>query len=91
MFVCKVVTLTVIVSLAAAAPADEAGPQKLVKLAHSVDVFGLNLLAHLERAEPRTDEPKNVLISPLSVSSVLSTLLAGSDKQTHHQITRTLG
>ena len=89
----KIIVLFAFAGLAIGAPApgDEVASARMVKLAHSVDVFGLNLLNHLERAEPRSANPKNLLISPFSISSVLTTLLAGSAHETNHQIYKALG
>ena len=88
----SIALLTVAIALVGASPiTDEAGPQNLVHLTQSVNTFGLNLLAHLEKSQSRDDEPKNLLISPLSISSVLTTLLGGSAQQTNQQLYRALG
>ena len=88
MILAKTLIAIALCGVAVAAPAnDPAGPQKMVHVAHSVDMFGLNLLNRLD--VPRSQE--NVLISPLSISSVLSSLLAGSANATQKQIHRTLG
>jgi len=78
-----------------AAPTEEPKviPEKLIQLSHSIDTFGQKLLQKLELDEvnARRAVPKNLFISPLSISSVLSTLLGGAANETHKQLYETLG
>lgn len=80
--------------------ADEAPGPALHSLhvAQANDDFGLQLLHRLELAE-KTERgqkhslqtPRNLLISPLSLSSVLTMLMAGGRNVTGEEIKNTLG
>lgn len=88
------VALLVVLGASAIMAQDEAGPQKLVKLAHASDDFGLLLLHRLELAEKQTrgsGAPKNLLVSPFSVHTVMSMLMAGAANQTYSEIYKSLG
>ena len=67
-----------------------------LSLGKANDDFGLNLLDRLERAEKieratKHIDAKNLMISPFSVSTVLTMVMAGANHQTHEQILKTLG
>ncbi|KAH9408063.1 serpin [Tyrophagus putrescentiae] len=96
-------TFLLVASLLAACDflmADEApGPVlKALHVAQANDDFGLQLLHRLELAE-KTERgqkhslqtPRNLLISPLSLSSVLTMLMAGGRNVTGEEIKNTLG
>ena len=97
-FIFAIALLFAIANIAMAAPTtpDEADPQKLLQLAKANDDFGLKLLHQLELKEntesaAKQDDPKNLFISPFSVSTILSLLMAGGANETHDEIHKTLG
>ncbi len=95
-------TFLLVASLLAACDflmADEApGPAlKALHVAKANDDFGLQLLHRLELAEKtergqkHLQTPRSLLISPLSLSSVLTMLMAGGRNVTGEEIKNTLG
>lgn len=86
-----------LVSLALVIADEPPGPaQKAVLVAKANDDFGLQLLHRLELAEKQERgqkhlQPRNIFISPLSVSSVLAMLMAGGRNVTGEEIKNTLG
>ena len=87
-----VVSLLALIS-AAAEPSNE----QLVKLTRANDEFGLQLLHRLEledqakrSAKPDSD-PANLFISPFSVSTVMTMLMAGAANKTFDELRSTLG
>lgn len=91
------------ISAAAAEDADdEASPnpshsQLLPVLSKAIEDFGLELLHRLEskeldeRREKTGADPKNLFISPLSLSTVLGVVLVGAAGDTYREIKRALG
>jgi len=76
-----------------ATPLDSA---KLAALSKANDDFGLVLLHRLELAEKQERgqkqlEPRNIFISPFSISTVISMLMAGGGNETYAEIHKTLG
>lgn len=90
------------ISAAAAEDADdEASPnpshsQLLPVLSKAIEDFGLELLHRLEskeldQREKTGADPKNLFISPLSLSTVLGVVLVGAAGDTYREIKRALG
>lgn len=92
------ITSVIFFALASLVCADEAPgqAQKAILVGKANDDFGLQLLHRLELAE-KTERgqkhlsPRNIFISPLSVSSVLAMLMAGGKNVTGEEIKNTLG
>ena len=66
-----------------------------VQLSKANDDFGLLMLHRLELAErhirgTQHTEPQNLFISPFSINTVMSMLMAGSDNVTYAEIRETL-
>ncbi len=80
---------------------DEASPspshsQLLPVLSKAIEDFGLELLHRLEskeldQREKTGADPKNLFISPLSLSTVLGVVLVGAAGDTYREIKRALG
>ena len=70
--------------------------QHLLNIARANDAFTYRLLHQLElmersQHENNNDEPKNLLVSPFSLSTVLTMALVGAKGDTAEEMTRALG
>mgnify|MGYP002649456124 CR=1 FL=1 len=75
---------------------DFANQQHLLNIARANDAFTYRLLHQLElmerfQHENNNDEPKNLLVSPFSLSTVLTMALVGAKGNTAEEMTRALG
>lgn len=80
-------------SLGLVLSAEDSSAPALSKLSSANDDFGLRVLQALEAVEHQKSVQSrgNVFISPFSIHSVLSMLLAGGAEKTYEQIYDTLG
>ncbi len=75
--------------------ASRASQNRLLQIARANDDFGYQLLHQLELKERSNrganGDPENLFISPFSISTVLTMVLAGANEDTFEQIKSTLG
>lgn len=95
---CKLLTSTLLflaLVLALTNAQDQLASQNLIDLARANEEFGYQLLHRLELEERNKQisgvQPKNVFISPFSVSTVLAMVMAGGVGDTASEIKKTLG
>ncbi len=72
-------------------------PKALFQVAQSSDLFGYKLLHQLElqersqREENGGNDPKNLLLSPFSLSTVLTMAMTGAQGNTYEEMRSVLG
>ncbi|XP_017461610.1 PREDICTED: corticosteroid-binding globulin-like, partial [Rhagoletis zephyria] len=90
-----VIVLAIIVNSHFVAATSKTTQQNLLKIAAANDDFGYQLLHQLELKERSNrganGDPENLFISPFSISTVLTMVLAGANEDTFEQIKSTLG
>lgn len=89
------VILLVVLTAVNFGTASRASQNRLLQIARANDDFGYQLLHRLEVKEHSNrganGEPENLLISPFSISTVLTMVMAGAKENTFNEIKSTLG
>ncbi len=90
------VAMTVITLNCVTTDGDTISEEKLLEIARANDEFGFELLNTLEKREfsqrkANGSKPKNLLISPFSLSTIFTLAMTGSAGKTYDEIRGVLG
>ena len=85
-----IITTTTTANAAEQTEATSSSPKALFEVAQSSDLFGYKLLHQIELQERsqrgNDDDPKNLLISPFSLSTALTMTMTGAQGDTYEEM-----